>query len=466
MRGIMVRTLASLNVPILLVLSILINPKICMGEGILNQVDISGNLKLDKRFLVTDSVWIADYPYHELNLKLKSNPSQNLSLYSSLKLRLWDQNLASSSADLTRISSSYPYELSLWEAYADLYSFISDKLDLRIGKQRIAWGTADKLNPTDNLNPDDFSDPLNFGEKVPTEAVNATYYITDEYNLGAIWLPSFKAILLPRGKFPLFDDATTPPLPQGTNLTESADHLTFPDRKVENFIYATKFSGTIMGANFSLSYFEGYDDIPIANRLVVTPIDTLGNVRLDTYLGFPKLHTVGIDCAGELYSIGFWGEAAVFLPEEVKMEIVMPNPVDPLNPIIQDTTILSDELYVKFTLGGDYTFKNGVYINAQWMHGFFNERGKDNLKDYCLARVEKKFKNDELKLALTGVLEIKDIEAIKENYGTAIIPEVSYAPADNVKLSLGAFFLDGKPGTLFDTWKEQDQIYLKTEVSF
>ncbi|MCK4396914.1 hypothetical protein KAW96_10035 [candidate division WOR-3 bacterium] len=458
----MVRIFISLCVILALFgITVLGTPGLCMGD-----VDVSGNLELDKRFLTTDSVRIANYPYHELDLKLKSNPSQNLSLYSSLKLRLWDQNLALSSADLTKISSNNPYELFLWEAYVDLYSFIFDRLDLRIGKQRIAWGTADKLNPTDNLNPDDFSDPLNFGEKVPTEAGNAIYYITDEYALNVIWLPSFKPILLPSGEFPLLGDADISPLPQGTNLVESAEHLAFPDRKLENSMFATKLSGKVVGFDFSLSYFKGYDDVPIANRLVVTPVDTLGNVRVDTYLGFPEMQVVGFDCAGEFSSVGLWGEVAVFLTDEVKMEIEMPNPADPLNPIIQDITILSDEPYVKFTLGGDYTFKNGIYINAQWMHGFFTERGKDNLEDYCLAGIEKKFKNDEIKIALSGGLEIKDTENIKENHGTVIIPEVSYAPTDNVKLSIGAFFLDGKPGTLFGGWMKQDQIYLKTEVSF
>ncbi len=181
----MVRILVSLYIiPILLGMS---RSTIYCAPTSMGGVDISGNLKLDKRFLVTDSVRIADYPYHELDLKLKSNPSENLSLYTSLKLRLWDQNLASSSADLTEISSNNPYELSLWEAYAELYSFVFDKLDFRIGKQRIAWGTADKINPTDNLNPDDFSDPLNFGEKVPTEAANATYYLSDEYSLQRLY---------------------------------------------------------------------------------------------------------------------------------------------------------------------------------------------------------------------------------------------------------------------------------------
>ncbi len=269
------------------------------------------------------------------------------------------------------------------------------------------------------------------------------------------------------------DDATALPLPQGTNLVESVDCLAFPNRKLKNSMYAAKLSGKAIGYDFSLSYFKGYDDMPITNKLIVTLVDTLGNVKLDTYLGFPELRVVGFDCAGELYSIGLWGEVAVFLPEEVKMRMEMPNPADPLNPIIQDTTVLSDEPYIKFTVDGDYTSETGIYINAQWMHGFFTERGKDNLEDYIMVGIEKKFKNDEIKVAIAGGLEIKDIEdivenieEIEENYGTVIIPEISYAPTDNVKLLLGAFFLDGKPGTLFGTWEKQDQIYFKTEVSF
>ncbi len=274
-----------------------------------------------------------------------------------------------------------------------------------------------------------------------------------------MWLPSLKPILLPRGEFPILGDANALPLPPGTNLVESMEHLTFPDRKPENSMYAIKLSGKVEEYDFSLSYFWGYDDVPIANKLVVTPVDTLGNVKLDTYLGFPEIRAAGFDCAGELFSIGLWGEAAVFLPEEAKMRIEMPIGV-------QDTTILSDESYVKFTVGGDYTSETGIYINAQWMHGFFTERGKDNLEDYIMAGIEQKFKNDEIKVGVAGGLEIKDIEEIEENYGTVIIPEVSYTPTDNVKLLLGAFFLDGKLGTLFGGWKEQDQLYFKTEVSF
>ena len=107
------------------------------------------------------------------------------------------------------------------------------------------------------------------------------------------------------------------------------------------------------------------------------------------------------------------------------------------------------------------------------LEGYVIEGTKDNLEDYVMAGIEKKFMNDEIKVGVSGGVEIKDIEDItenvedmKENCGTAIVPEASYMPTDNIKLVVGAFLLDGKPGTLFGGWKDQDQIYVKTEVCF
>jgi len=48
---------------------------------------------------------------------------------------------------------------------------LTSTLDIRIGRQRIAWGTADKLNPTDNLNPDDLEDIFDFGKHLDSNIV-------------------------------------------------------------------------------------------------------------------------------------------------------------------------------------------------------------------------------------------------------------------------------------------------------
>lgn len=177
--------------------------------------------------------------------------------------------------------------------------------------------------------------------------------------------------------------------------------------------------------DYSLSYFKGFDDIPI-------PVDIDPSTRL-AVMGFPEMQVRGFDFAGEFRFVGFWGELALFFPDEIR---------------IGPTVLLSDEPFFKYTFGTDYTFRNEVYLQAQFVHGFFTERGKGNLNDFLIRKVEKKFLKNERTLTLGGGLEVKDLGDIDDNCGTALIPDVSYRPLDNVELTLGWYLFGGKNGTL------------------
>lgn len=96
--------------------------------------------------------------------------------------------------------------------------------------------------------------------------------------------------------------------------------------------------------------------------------------------------------------------------------------------------MLKDEAYFKYTIGVDYTFKGGIYINAQYMHGFFHERGRENLEDYIIARVEKDFLDGKLMMAISGVLEFKDFNDLNNNLGYMVTPELTLKPADSVEI--------------------------------
>lgn len=37
----------------------------------------------------------------------------------------------------------------------------------------------------------------------------------------------------------------------------------------------------------------------------------------------------------------------------------------------------------------DYTFKNGIYLEIQYVHNFFIKRGRENLNDYLIVIAEK-----------------------------------------------------------------------------
>jgi hypothetical protein len=429
-------------------------------------VDFGGFVKLDKRYFIEEPEYPFVGMYNTLRLEMSAYPSNNLKAFASAEVRYYDFSNAETTADLSELDSTEPMDFALWEGYLDIYDFLVPGLDVRAGKQLIVWGTADKLNPTDNLNPDDFSDPLNFGEKVPTTALLLTYYIKN-IEISYVWLPAMRPALMPKGGMTLFSPEDMFAFPPGISVVDYQDHVVGPAADIEHSINAFKVKGSIEGVDLSLSYFSGFDDIPIPTDILINPLDPADptQVRLEPTMTFPRIDVIGFDMAGEAFTVGYWAEFAAFFPQEVTMNIHSDDPAlqGMLTGMgIGETVVLEDEPYYKYTVGFDYTFKWKMYVNCQYMHGFFHERGEDYLEDYVLARVEQDLLRDTLTLSLGGGIEIND----DNDQGSIVIPEVVYKPMDAVELTAGAFFLEGEDGTLFGSWEDMDQLYIKGKVDF
>ncbi|NOY05410.1 MAG: hypothetical protein GXO82_02060 [Chlorobi bacterium] len=411
-------------------------------------VRLGGFLQLDKRFDIGGSdVTIADF-YNRFRFEMNAPLGKQLYVFTSVDFRFYDLSRVRSLVGLENLEQGYPTDLSLWESYIDVYDFLVDGLDVRFGKQRLAWGTADKLNPTDNLNPDDFSDLVNFTEKIPTWAAKVSYYIGD-YTITGVWLPSLTPILLPRNSASLF-------LGEQSEAFQSI--LLLPAPLPRNSMFALKVDGNAGAWDYSLSYFNGYDDVPIL-REVNIPVDQTGSASGSLNFGFPRIQVIGLDFATELSGAGFWGEGALFFPEEQVSRIN-------LGRFVSTNIELAGAPYFKFTVGGDYTFSNGVYLNGQWMHGFFTERGGDALHDYFIVELEKKLLKDEIKISFGAGLEISRWNKIQDNYGYGLFPKVTYAGVDNLEMTAGVFIAGGKTTTLFGSWNAADQVYTSIKASF
>jgi hypothetical protein len=347
------------------------------------------------------------------------------------------------------------------EAYVDLYGFLFDNLDIRIGRQRIAWGTADKLNPTDNLNPDDLEDIWDFGRHLGSNGLKISYYFGDCTFTG-IYIPIFTPAVLPRGDFA---SALSPSikLPNGLILRNSSDTIIMPKNNFkESSIIGIKISKNFFSYDFSVSYVYGRDDLPIAKNVIFTPI-SLPQVDITNELIYPRMHIVGIDMAGAIANIGIWTEVAIFFPEEVKLT----TDLSALGMGIDESIALDNKPYIKYVVGADYTFKNGIYINGQYLHGFIHERGESNLEDYFMFGIEKKFFNDKLKIIpISGGIEINDFKNIENNYALIFSPEIAYFPIDNAELTLGIRLIDGKDTTTFGKLKDKHELYFKVKYSF
>ncbi len=431
-------------------------------------IPVFSQIKLNGEFLTDNRIRLEQngrFTWNENRLMLKgeSNLSEKAHFFTSLWIRNFGFPTAQSPEQLGLRDkrSIEPWGWELREGYLDVYGFLTPNLDLRIGKQRIAWGTADKINPTDNLNPKDLEDPLDFGKKLPTNALKISFYL-DNYTLTGILIPVFTPAVLPPPDWS-FSSGKALPLPPGVAVEKMTTQVQLPNHNLKNTSsVGLKLSGNVLNYDVSISYVANRWDMPLSKALTIVPTGQT-TVSVDNQLIFPRQQIVGADLAGQLLGIGVWAEAAAFLPEKVTMTITQ---VTPQAMQINRQTAIEHEVYVKYVVGGDYTFKNGIYINGQLIHGFYGEEGKDHLNDYVVAAVEKKFFNEDLKLRLAAALEVHDWNDIENNYASIIFPEVNYKPTDAVELILGTYFIEGKGTTVFGNFGSNDELYVKAKVSF
>ncbi|MEO0091245.1 MAG: hypothetical protein ABIK61_00840 [candidate division WOR-3 bacterium] len=439
------------------------NPKICFillcFFMIVNaEINWNGYIQTDNRLLIKD--WSLSWQEYRLSLQTDYKPNTRIRFFSEIWLRSLGFTDVYTSTDLNNRRKVAPTDFDLREAYIDLYGFINKNLDLRIGRQRIAWGVADRVNPTDNLNPNDFEDIWDFGRHLASNGIVVSYYIND-LSLKNIFIPSFTpAILSPRINQSLLISSMLPVM----HYQNISDTILLPSSKLKDaVIYGAKVSKPLSGFDFSLSYIYGRYDLPMLKKMTFTLADTTGAVNLVSEYIYPRIQILGFDFAGAIKEVGIWAEMAIYLPKKTYLTIDMTT----LGLGSFDTLILTNKPYARYILGLDYTFVNGIYINLQYLHGFVTEYGKDNLHDYFMLGIDWKILQDKLKFSpLNCALEIKKWQDFKNSHSIVFTPEISYKPFDNTELNLGCRYLDGNSMTTFGQLKDEDELYLKVKYHF
>jgi hypothetical protein len=395
-----------------------------------------------------------------MGLKFEGSPSGDLHYYSKISLFSLGIPQVSQTSDLQNKDLAYTWGLEIEELYLDMYGFLSEDLDIRIGKQIIVWGTADKLNPTDNLNPDDMSDIFDFGKHSGSNSMMLTYYIGD-YTLYGVFIPVFQPATFPSDDWSKAFN-TSLDTPTGMNVVSFEDNIVLLDNELkETSSCGFKMAGNLFDYDLSASYYYGKDDIPLLTSVKLNAVDTLGNFNAEAELIYPQIQVLGADIAGSIGKVGVWGEAALIFPEEQKLTYTINSA------FAGESIVLEDKPFTRFVLGGDYTFKNNLYVNVQYMHGYIHERGVDNLNDYFVLRLEKKYMYDKLKLApVSAMVEIPNWDDIENNYGIALGSEISYYPYDAFELTIGSYILDGKGDSIFSAIKENDEVFFKLKYNF
>ncbi len=323
------------------------------------------------------------------------------------------------------------------EAFIDYYS---DLVDVRFGKQVIAWGKADEINPTDILNPQDLS---NISEEKNIRKIGLTALKTEwklsDFILEAIWKLEYDNVKLPAldSRWALFNIPGLEALPEPD----------YPRNRIKDTEWAFKLSRTISLFDLSMNYFDGWDNIATS----VFSFDPVAQQIQLEKLKFSRTKMIGADFAGSVSSFGLWGEAAYFITE------------DNNDPLIKNP-------YMQYVIGSDYTFNNGVKINLQYFQEINKEKSDDEiisklgfgmpLQQASTFRLEKKFGEiEEHSVEIFGIYDIKD-------HGLLFQPKLILSPEDAIDIEFGLILYYGEEESLFGRFENNDQVYLKGTYSF
>jgi hypothetical protein len=326
----------------------------------------------------------------------------------------------------------------LREAYLDGRS---GSFDLRVGKQIVAWGRADRLNPTDNLTPRDFIllvpevDEDRFG----SVAAKAAWNFKAGLSLTGIWLPQFRPNVLPLPQTP------------GVSFVQR-----LPGSRRQGALKLDQSGGAF---DWSVSYYDGFDLNPDLSPGVAAP----GGATVN--LDYHRTRVIGADAATTRGSYRFAVEAAYTRTEDpAGTNPYIKNPfwygvfgverdfTDDLSIIVQvfarRVQHYSDPQDIADPAARAIAVQQAV-LSSQY----------DRTQQGLTARIAKKWLNQTLEGELAGT-------ALLTRDGYAVRPKLSYSVSDSLKVITGFDYFRGSDKTLYGLLEKNSTVFAELRYFF
>jgi hypothetical protein len=328
---------------------------------------------------------------------------------------------------------------ALREAYVDI---IGDDYELRLGRQLIIWGRADRFNPTDNLTPRDF----NFltydaqGQRFGALGATGRYYLNDSISAFAAVLPWFKSSRLPDGLVP----------GRGGSLAHRK-----PDDGLGNPQLALKLERAGQAMDGSLSFYRGFATSPALN---------IGGGSDPAFVN-PEIRVYGGDFAAAWRSRGFRGEIAY---TDYRGETRFPAGTGPHDNVF---AVLGVEHEV---LGDSTLLVQGLlrhvfdFVPARSLPGQLRElalandtifRQFDETQVGMTASLVSRFRNDTLKTELAGAVYF-------DSWDFVLRPRLEYAITDEWRLLGVVELFRGPQESNFGSLRKASRLFVELRYGF
>jgi len=359
-----------------------------------------------------------------------SSTGLNPYINGTLELSITDEIASDLFAKLeAELSTKKEQIFRLKEAFMDIYF---ESTDLRIGQQRIAWGKADGINPTDNFNPVDYTRPFAEDNRVEVPALRLKHY-REDWVFDVVWTPFFIPAKFPEsGSRWLSNSGQMPPLPSGYELNDiEVKPIIEPEFNLLNSEYGiriSRWSGTI---DASLSYFHGWQKEPTPHVVMIPVSTTLMDIIIEP--AYHAIDVIGGDFSKDFVDYVVRGEAAYIMPEEEHVR----------NP------------YLSYVIGFDTYISDKSYINLQ----LFGEKEGEKENKLGLTVAYQYDLSDYSQMEINGVYHFGDNDFL-------INPKYSREISDDFSLSVGAYLFFGKEGTELGQLSDKDFMFIELKKTF
>lgn len=462
------------------------------------KVDVEGKLELlDVERVETDNPY--QDPEGKLRLRLGTDLASHFRLQTDLTGTAGGTPRHSPRAgvyDYDHVLQDISPSLEVGEAYLDYYS---PRLEVRAGLQRFAWGKLDGIQPNDLLNPEKFYDPVLEEEndrKIGIPAIAPTFYLPapssmpSDLRLTAVWEPIFVPYY-----FPDQDERWYPPLGRvprqsrvlGFTSNNQARFVNrpLPSRSLEHGTFALRMTGLIVGADFGLYYFDGYDtaptlDVSARGFVRLDPLNPQGfDVRseIEIFPVFDRIRSAGADLAYSMLGATFRAEAAYVMgrgyPRSIRDVVARPEQIGTLDTILlaagreQEVPVRLEPASVRrdgieWGVGGD-TLWGDTFVLLQVNQTAILDNHVDllisNFETRLAMTVRRSFYDDKLKAELIGLYGIQGV------YGIAH-PRVTYSVNDHVDVRVGYLLIEGHEKSILGQYKANDEGYVRVRLLF
>jgi len=397
-----------------------------------------------------------------------------------------------------------PY-VDIDEAYVD---FFTSYVDFRIGIQKFAWGRLDEINPTDNLNTEDLTRGGTNEEnerKIGVPAVRSTLY-SDLINCELVWIPQYVPYRLPTPEERWFPGVLKPPEIIRTNtvagyipITPGYEDIDLSGSAWKYSEYGIRLSRYIAGCDISLSYFRGYDTMPVTSAPTDLTVELHSLLGLDYSISadvtiVPEIHRMnvyGFDFTTTAGSFTIRGEYAYFqnkfynrklssvlasevtqerqdaIMDEFLEEYLASDGTKSVQTFRIDPEIALQMDSMKYGLGADYIYGDtsvSIQLIQEYVPDYEDDKPVYFIKDGFDTIVTISFKQFFLQNTLEANLDgAYDLEF--EDY--MIKPSLKYKFTETLQLTLGAIMLDGKEcDSLIGQYQDNDEVYATLRCYF